>query len=52
MAREEMVARVIYKYGFEHEMTIAFSSLCEKEDITDNFVLVAYDYAMNIYQGE
>ena len=52
MTKNEMITEVIRRYGFEHEMTIAFSSLCEKEDITDNFVLVAYDYAMNIYQGE
>lgn len=47
MTREEMMDNVIRKFGFEHEMTIQFCTMCESPRFTDLVVEVAYNYLMN-----
>ena len=46
MTREEMMDRVIKKFGFETDITIQFCTLCEIVD-EDATVDVAYNYVMN-----
>jgi hypothetical protein len=49
MTREEMMDRVIKKFGFEADITIQFCTLCEIID-EDATVDVAYNYVMNEYK--
>ena len=39
MTREEMVDRIIRKYGFENQITICFATLAENKDISEEFLL-------------
>lgn len=39
MTREEMVDRIIRKYGFENNITICFAVLAESKDISEEFLL-------------
>ena len=39
MTREEMVDRIIRKYGFESQITICFATLAENKDISEEFLL-------------
>lgn len=39
MTREEMVDKIIIKYGFENNITICFAVLAENKDISEEFLL-------------
>lgn len=44
----EVMDAIIYRYGFENEITISFCQLCEKveKDIDENMLLVYKTFCM------
>lgn len=48
MTREEMLDRIIRKYGFEHDATLTFAYLMEDDKLNDHAIEELYRGLMDL----